>query len=178
MNKEVGFAIWFTGLPASGKTTLAEGLTRRLRDRDRTVQLLDSDELRHVLTPQPTYTRKERDWFYQALAFIAKLLTQNGVNVLIAATAARRQFREHARREIECFAEVYVQCSLETCMERDKKGIYEKAIKGQATTVPGLQVPDEAPLHPTVVVDTERVSPAKGVRQVLARLEKLSFLRG
>jgi len=172
MTQDTAFAVWLTGLPASGKTTLARGLARDLRERGVTVQILDSDALRDVLTPEPTYTPEERDWFYQVVAFIAGLLTRNNVNVLIAATANRRRYRDHARQTVERFVEVYVKCSLETCMARDEKGIYEKALAGQATTVPGLQVPYEPPTDPAVVVDTEQMSPQEGVRQIMEALEK------
>jgi adenylylsulfate kinase len=172
MTEHAAFAVWLTGLPASGKTTLAQGLTRDLQERGMTVQILDSDALRDVLTPDPTYTPEERDWFYQVIAFIAGLLTRNGVNVIIAATANRRHYRDHARQTIERFAEVYVKCSLETCIERDQKGIYEKAMAGRATTVPGLQAPYEPPADPAVVVDTEQMSPQEGVRQIMEALEK------
>ncbi len=171
MNTDPGFALWLTGLPASGKTTLAKGLAAALEERGHVAQILDSDDLRDVLTPDPTYTIEERAWFYQAVAFIAHLLTQNGVTVLIAATANRRRFRDGARQRIERFAEVHVKCSLETCMERDEKGIYEKALAGQATTVPGLQAPYQPPTDPAAVVDTDRMSPEEGVQQILESLE-------
>ena len=171
MTQDTAFAIWLTGLPASGKTTLAKGLASSLQARGLTIQVLDSDDLRDVLTPEPSYTSKERDWFYRVVAFIAGLLTRNGVNVLIAATANRRRYRDHARQTVQRFIEVYVQCSLETCIERDEKGIYQKALAGQATTVPGLQVPYEPPGDPAVVVDTEQTSPQEGVRQILEGLE-------
>jgi adenylylsulfate kinase len=171
-----GLAVWLTGLPAAGKTTLAEGLAKALRERGSTVQILDSDDLRHVLTPEPTYTAKERAWFYRVVAFIAQLLTQNGIDVIIAATANRRQYRDYARQAIQRFSEIYVHCSLETCMDRDEKGIYEQALNGEATTVPGLQVPYEPPENPIAVVNTELMSPQEGVRHILTRLEERSLL--
>jgi adenylylsulfate kinase len=171
-----GFAIWLTGLPASGKTTLARGLADVLKRTGHPVQVLDSDRLRRVLTPEPTYSRQERDWFYRTMVFIGRLLTQNGVNVIFAATAVRRSYRDQARDAIDRFAEVYVRCSLETCMARDEKGIYQKALRGEATTVPGLQVDYQAPEHPEVTVNTEVQSPAEGVRAILDRLEELGWL--
>jgi len=171
-----GFAVWLTGLPAAGKTTLAAGLAAALRDRASTVQILDSDDLRRVLTPEPTYTAEERAWFYRVVALIARLLTQNGIDVLIAATANRREYRDYARQAIERFAEVYVHCSLETCMERDEKEIYEQALNGDATTVPGLQVPYEPPEDPVAVVNTEVTSPREGVEHIVTRLEERSWL--
>lgn len=177
MVERMGFAVWLTGLPASGKTTLGVALADRLKERGIPVQVLDSDELRQVLTPQPTYTRQERDWFYRAMAYIGGLLTQNGVNVIFAATANRRLHRDRARQAIERFVEVYVRCSLETCMARDQKGIYEKALAGRTKTVPGLQVPYEPPEAPEVTVDTEQQTPVEGWRQIEAHMERLSFLR-
>lgn len=178
MDQETGFCVWLTGLPASGKTTLAHGLAQALRERDLTVQILDSDALRDVLTPEPTYSAEERDWFYRVVAFVAQLLTQNGINVVVAATAHCRRHRNYARERIRRFAEIHVRCSLETCMERDEKGIYEKAIAGDATTVPGIQVPYEPPESPDVVVDTETLPPEQGVRRLIAGLEELSILKG
>jgi adenylyl-sulfate kinase len=178
MSEEAGFAIWLTGLPAAGKTTLARGVAHVLRERGLRIQVLDSDQLRHVLTPEPNYTREERDWYYQVMVFMGKLLTQNGVNVAFAATANRRSYRHRAREAIGRFTEIYVRCSLETCVARDDKGIYKKALAGEATTVPGLQVPYEPPRNPEIVVDTERSTKEEGVRMILDRLEKMSFLEG
>lgn len=176
MNVQSGFAIWLTGLPASGKSTLARGLAKALKKHDIQLQILDSDELRKVLTPEPTYSREERDWFYNTLTYIGRLLTQNGTNVVFAATAPRQNYRDEARRGIERFMEVYVRCSLETCRARDKKGIYTKALAGMATTVPGIQVPYEIPPEPEIVVDTEHNKPEQGIEQIITRLENLSFI--
>lgn len=178
MSREEGFAVWLTGLPASGKTTLGRELSRALREWGLPVQILDSDDLRDVLTPDPTYSAEERDWFYQVVAFIAGLLTENGTNVIVAATANRQQYRDYARAAIDRFAEVHVRCSLETCMKRDNKGVYEKAVTGEATTVPGLQVPYEPPGRALATVDTESLSPQEAARQILVALERHSFLEG
>jgi adenylylsulfate kinase len=176
MLEEQGFAIWLTGLPASGKTTLALGLSQVLKERGIRVQILDSDQLRQVLTPEPNYSLEERDWFYLTMAYIGQLLTQNGVVVVFAATANRRQHRDRARQGIERFMEVYVRCSLDICMARDRKGIYDKALTGQASTVPGLQVPYEPPEAPELTVDTERQTPEESVGQIVVRLKELSWL--
>jgi adenylylsulfate kinase len=120
------FALWFTGLPAAGKTTLARAVQRQLADRDVQTLLLDSDEMRMILTPQPTYAAEEREWFYRVLADLAAWLVRNGINVLIAATANRRAYRQRARQQIARFGEVYVRCGLATCQRRDPKGIYAR----------------------------------------------------
>jgi adenylylsulfate kinase len=137
-----------------------------------------SDELRQVLTPNPTYTEEERDWFYQATTYLGQLLTNNGINVIFAATANRRSHRQRAREAIERFMEIYVRCSLETCMERDEKGIYEKGLAGRATTVPGLQIPYEFPETPDLIMDTEQHSAGEGVGLILAMLDERSYMTG
>jgi len=176
MIPKTGFALWLTGLPSSGKTTLGRGVIGALRERDIGVQLLDSDHLREVLTPEPTYSSEERDWFYRVMVYIGRLLTENGANVIFAATAHRRCYRDRAREALDRFAEVYVDCSLEMCMSRDQKGIYQKALTGQARTVPGLQVRYEPPPRPALTVDTERHSAEECVRQIVDRLETLAFI--
>ena len=103
-----GFVLWLTGLPSAGKTCLARELVGLLAERGMAVQILDSDELRRVLTPDPTYSPQERDWFYDTLGYIAALLARNGVPVIVAATAPRRDHRRAARQRVERFAEIYV----------------------------------------------------------------------
>ena len=173
-----GFAIWLTGLPSSGKTTLAYALSRLLAERGIGVQLLDSDDLRRKLTPNPTYSVEERDWFYDVVTFLAGLLTDNGVNVLIAATAPRRAYRQAARDRIAQFAEVYVHCSPEECRARDPKGLWERADKGQIATLPGAGVPYEPPEYPEVCVDTAHLSIEETARRILDQLDERAFCAG
>ena len=173
---EAGFAVWLTGLPASGKSTLAAALAGELAGRGLRVQVLDSDELREVLTPDPTYSLREREWFYRVMVYVGGLLVHNGANVIFAATANRRRYRERAHETIERFGEVYVRCSLKTCMARDSKGVYAKALAGEAQTVPGLQVPYEPPESPILKVNTEACAPSACVRRVVARLEALGYV--
>lgn len=171
-----GFAIWLTGLPSSGKTTLAHALSHLLAGRGITVQILDSDELRRRLTPKPTYSDEERDWFYNAIAVLADLLTANGVNVLIAATASRRAYRQAARERIARFAEVHVECPPEVCRARDPKGLWARADRGEITNLPGAGVPYEAPVAPEVRVDTARHSAGAAAHYVLNQLDDQEFL--
>jgi adenylylsulfate kinase len=170
-----GFAIWLTGLPSSGKTTLALALGDLLAEQGVTVQILDSDELRTRLTPNPQYSPEERDWFYAMVTFLAELLVKNGVNVLIAATAPQRAYREQARNRIERFAEVYVDCPPEACRERDSKGLWKRAQAGEITLLPGMGTPYEPPDAPEVHVDTVRLSKEAAVRQILLQLDKQGF---
>ena len=171
-----GFAIWLTGLPASGKTTLAHALSRLLAERGVAVQLLDSDELRRRLTPNPTYSAEERDWFYHVITFLAELLTTNGVNVLIAATASRRAYRQAARERLARFAEVHVECPPRVCRARDPKGLWARADRGEITNLPGADAPYEAPDDPEARVDTAHHSARTAARRVLGQLEDRGLL--
>ena len=172
-----GFAIWLTGLPSSGKSTLANLLAKQLNKPGVQVKVLDSDELRKILTPKPTYSPQERDWFYKVLAHIGYLLTDAGVNVIFAATANKRSYRTRARKLFKNFLEVYVQCPLETCMKRDTKGLYAKAKTGQTITMPGLQDSYEIPKNPEVTVETNRQSPDESIQKIIGKLKNLYLLK-
>lgn len=172
-----GFAVWITGLPASGKSTIAGELVRELSSRGVDAAVLESDALRRVLTPRPTYTEEERDIFYAAMAYIGELLTEHGVAVIFDATGHRRAYRDRARQQIGRFVEVYVDCPLDVCAARDPKGIYRGAREGAAISVPGMQVPYESPEKPEVVVHGDREKPEEAVRRVVDTLVKKGYLK-
>lgn len=178
-----GWCIWITGLPGSGKSTVAHMLLERLNAQNIHAQLVSIDMLRHAVTPKPSYSEEERDMVYTALVFTAKLLTENGVNVIIDATGNRRRYRDEAREQIEKFVEVYLRCPLELCIEREKrrknthlapKRIYRKGFAGKSQTVPGVNVPYEEPKRPEVVIDTDKQSPEESVQRILEVLTTLS----
>lgn len=150
------FAIWITGLPASGKTTIRKALVKRLNDTGISVQVIESDELRKIITPKPSYRLEERDNFYRTMVYIGELLVRNGVNVIFDATANKRLYRDNARGAITNFVEVFVKCPLAVCMQRDPKGVYKKAKEGKASTVPGLQELYEEPLNPEIIVESDK----------------------
>jgi adenylylsulfate kinase len=172
---QTGFAIWLTGLPASGKSSLAHTLHHRLSEQGIAVQVLDSDELRRRLPPNPTYSSEERDWFYDLLTLLAELLTENGINVLIAATASRQVYRQAARARIHRFAEIYLDCPPEICRRRDPKGLWQRADRGEITNLPGAGAVYEPPASPEVRVDTARLSIEEAAHLTLAHLDALSF---
>jgi adenylylsulfate kinase len=155
---EVAFAIWITGLPASGKSTIASALKPQLEGLGLTVEVLESDAVRRVITPIPTYSESERDLFYRALVFTGQRLVAHGVTVVFDATASRRAYRDFARSVIPRFIEVAVECPLATCMERDTKGTYRKGRSGASHTVPGLQSPYEASMNPDLRIDSTTTS--------------------
>lgn len=163
-----GFVLWFVGRPAAGKSTLAYLLHERLTHEGIASCVLDSDELRTFLTPQPTYSDQERDWFYAALVGLAGVLSRNGVHVLIAATGQRQVYRAAAYAQLPHFAEIYVHCSLVTCQERDPKGLYARAEAGVLAHLPGAGALFEPPLAPALIIDTEQQTPAAAVALLLA----------
>jgi len=175
-----GWAIWITGLPGSGKSTIAEALKAKLEEESIPFQLLSMDELRKILTPKPSYSEEERDRVYSALSYIAELLTQNGVNVVIDATGNRRKYRDKARERIRKFIEVYVKCPIEVCIRREMKrrethgapkGIYAKAFKGESLTVPGVGAPYEEPLNPEVTVDSTKLTPSEAAEKIMVKIK-------
>lgn len=172
------FIIWLTGLPSSGKSTVAKKLHEKLNSLGIKAQILDSDELRLILTPNPTYSESERDWFYRVLGWVAMLLYRNGVNVIIAATGNKRAYRDNVRSEAKDFIEVYVKCPLEVCKERDVKGIYRKALAGEYKTVPGVQAIYEEPLNPEVVIDTSMSDPNECANEILRYMVEKGYIKG
>ena len=166
MNHPPAFGIWMTGLPASGKSTIVSVLRPQLEALGLTVDVLESDKVRRLLTPQATYSEAERDLFYRALAFTGQRLVAHGVTVLFDATASRQAYRDWARAMIPRFIEVAVECPLAVCMERDRKGTYEKGVRGESTTVPGLQAPYESPQNPDLRIDTTKVSAQEAAKQI------------
>jgi adenylylsulfate kinase len=174
--KCTGFAIYLTGLPSSGKSTLASALREALAPHGITIQILDSDEMRQILTPDPTYSSLERDWFYDVLAFIAYLLTNNNVNVIIAATAPLRTHRQAARSRVHRFVEVYLRCSPKICRTRDPKGLWELADSGEIRNLPGAGAPYEPPESPEICVDTERFSVSEAASLVMDKLKKQGLI--
>ena len=178
---ENGWCVWVTGLSGSGKSVVSETVQDLLSAHGVRAQLLSSDGLRKVMTPKPTYSIEERDIVYSSLVYIAGLLTQNGVNVIIDATGNLRRYRDEARTRIPRFVEVYLQCPMEICMEREKKRartyhaprkIYARALKGKSSTVPGIGQPYEEPLNAEIVLDTARCSPRECAEKILKKVEQ------
>jgi len=173
---QFAFAIWITGLPASGKSTIVAALTPRLEALGLRVEVLESDAVRRSLTPNPTYSHQERDLFYRALAFFGSRLVAHGITVIFDATANRREYRDLARGLIPRFMEVAVACPLEVCMARDQKGTYGKALAGESTTVPGLQETYEPPPQPDVLIESATTKPEVAAEQIVRTLRARGYL--
>lgn len=172
-----GFVVWFTGLPASGKTTIARLVERELRDRGLKVELLDGDELRRKLDPEIGFSPEDRMIHIRRVAYVSHLLARNGVAVLVCLVSPYIKAREAARRIVgDDFIEVYVKCSLETCIKRDPKGLYQRALRGEIPNMTGIGDIYEEPPSPEVMVDTEKYSAEENARRIISKLEELGYL--
>ena len=169
------FAVWITGLPASGKSTFTAALKRQLEQRGLEFEVLESDDLRKKLAAHPAYDQASRDAFYRQIAYIGALLTQHGISVIFDATANLRAYRDRARELIPRFVEVFIDVPLETCIARDPKGIYHGAREGSLTAVPGIQIEYEPPLSPEFVVHGDKETPDAAASRLIAKLEALGY---
>ena len=165
--------IWLTGLPGSGKTTIAKALYPRLKESGFKAEFLDGDVVRKELSPELGFTKQDREVHARRVVYLSKILSRNGIISIVSLISPYREFRRFARRETNMnnnFYEVYVKCSLETCITRDPKGLYKKALSGEIKDLTGLQDPYEEPEDPEIVVDTERQTVEECVNVILERV--------
>jgi len=171
-----GFVVWLTGLPGSGKTTITRELEPQLRKIDWPVEIIDGDEIRQNLSKGLGFSREDRETHLRRCAYVAKLLSRNGVAVIAALISPYRNVRDYARKETTNFVEVYIKCSVETCAKRDPKGLYKKASAGEIKDLTGPQDLYEPPLQPDLIVDTEKQNLQESVNLILAKLRGLELI--
>jgi adenylylsulfate kinase len=176
-NTRAAFAVWITGLPASGKSTVSAAVAQELTRLRVLFAVLESDTLRKLLPIASTYDERDREYFYGSLAFIGQILTEHGISVIFDATANRRSYRDCARQRIPHFAEVFVDCPLDVCIRRDPKGIYRMAGEGRASHVPGVQTPYEPPERPDVVVRGDQENPEDAAHRIVDLLATNGWLQ-
>ena len=170
-----GLTIWLTGLSGSGKTTIGNAVAADLLARGLRVEVIDGDVIRNHLCKDLGFSQHDRNENIRRIAFIARLLTRNGIIVLVAAISPYREAREEARRTIGDFLEVYVDAPLSVCELRDPKQLYSKARSGEIRGFTGIDDPYEPPLYPEVVCYTERETVMQSSQKVLeATLRHLS----
>ena len=171
-----GFTLWFTGLSGAGKSTISAIIEKRLREAGAKIEVLDGDVVRENLSKGLGFSKEDRDINIRRIGFVCELLARNGVIAMVAAISPYRAVREEIRSRIANFVEVYVECPLEVVAGRDVKGLYKKAIAGEIPQFTGVSDPYEPPLHPEVVVHSDRENPEESANRVWAKLEELGLI--
>jgi adenylylsulfate kinase len=171
-----GFTLWFTGLSGSGKTAIAKRIEQELRRRGLRIERLDGDIVREGLTRDLGFSKEDRDKNIERVTFVAKLLTRNGVAVLCSFISPYRERRNLSRQEIGEFIEVYVECPLEVCAQRDVKGMYAKALAGEIESFTGVSDPYEEPENPEIVCHTAQETLEESVAKVVAYLKGQGYI--
>ena len=172
-----GVTLWFTGLPCSGKSAVADRAAEILKNGGYNVERLDGDIVRQDLTHDLGFSKEDRDENIRRVTFVAKLLTRNNVIVLTSFISPYKAMREHARKEIGSFIEVYVNTPLETCIQRDVKGMYKKAMAGQIKEFTGISDPYEVPENPEMIMECGAEPLEESARKVIQKLKDLGFVR-
>ncbi len=171
-----GVTLWFTGLPCSGKSAVADEAAKILNEKGLKVERLDGDIVRQDLTRDLGFSKQDRDENIRRITFVAKLLTRNGVIVLTSFVSPYKKARERARKEIGNFIEAYVKCPVEVCMKRDVKGMYKKAIKGEIKEFTGISDPYEEPENPDLLIDSDNETPEESTQKVIDMLKERGYL--
>jgi adenylylsulfate kinase len=171
------FVIWLTGLPGSGKTTIANKINNELRERNIKSELLDGDELRKNISSELGFSKKDRDIHVRRVVYISDLLSRNGIACVVSLISPYLEMREFARKALPNFVEIWVKCSIETCIQRDPKGLYKNAMDGKVTDLTGLQSTYEPPISPEITLDTDILDTQQCVGKVLDFLLNLNVLK-
>lgn len=174
--KQRGVTIWLTGLSGAGKTTITQALEQKLLAEGYDIEVLDGDIVRTNLTKGLGFSKADRDENIRRIGFVANLLTRHGVIVLVSAISPYREIREEVKQKIGNFVEVFVNAPLNVCEERDVKGLYQQARKGEIKGFTGIDDPYEAPLNPEVECHTDREELEESVAKVWDKLVEMSYI--
>jgi adenylylsulfate kinase len=177
--REGGFTLWFTGLSASGKTTIAHLVGPAIEERGGIVEYLDGDTVRTRLSKGLGFSKEDRDTNIERIGWVASRLTRHGAAVLVSAISPYAEVRARAREMVEefgLFVEVFVDVSVDEAARRDTKGLYEKAFKGEIQNFTGVNDPYEKPESPEIRIDSDVQSPEDGAQRILAYLEEKGLI--
>ena len=179
VGRSPGLAVWFTGLSAAGKTTIASHVGRELERRGYLVDYLDGDNVRKHISAGLGFSREDREANIERVGWVASRLARGGVVVLVSVIGPYEGARNRARAMVEehaPFVEVHVATSLEECAHRDPKGLYARAFAGEVEHFTGVSDPYEEPSHPDLRLDTAGDAPETSAERVLACLEELGVI--
>jgi adenylyl-sulfate kinase len=166
------FTLWFTGLPGSGKTTLARAVGAHLAERGIRVAALDGDEIRQYVSPNLGFSKSDRDLNVRRIGQMACLLARDGIVPIVAAVSPYRQARLDVRRALGgSFVEIYMACDLDALIARDPKGLYAKALRGEIEHFTGVSDPYEAPPSPDLTIHTENEAVETSLQRIVHHLE-------
>jgi adenylyl-sulfate kinase len=177
--KNKGFTLWFTGLPCSGKSTLAEMVARELERRGRLVDILDGDVVRTHLTKGLGFSKEDRDTNIRRIGYVCGLISRHGGIAISAAISPYRAIRDEVRENVSrsaTFVEVFVDTPLEVCIQRDVKGMYKKALAGEMRGFTGVDDPYEPPLNPELVIRTTEEKEQESAAHILTKLEQMGLV--
>jgi adenylylsulfate kinase len=172
-----GYVLWLTGLPGSGKSTIAERVTAELRGRGAPVESLDGDVVRTHLTKGLGFSREDRETNVLRVGWVAGLLSRHGVGVVTALISPYADTRAKVREMTTNFTEVFVDAPLDLCIERDPKGLYQQALAGEIDQFTGVSDPYEPPAEPDIWLRTDRQTPEESAAKVLAYLDERGWGR-
>ncbi|AJO24852.1 adenylyl-sulfate kinase [Weizmannia coagulans] len=178
LNGHSSAVLWFTGLSGAGKSTLSVAVEQELHGRGIRTYILDGDNIRHGLNKNLGFSPEDRKENIRRIGEVSKLFVDAGVMVLTAFISPYRADRDMVRELVEDneFVEIYVNCPLEECEQRDPKGLYKKARNGEIQNFTGIDAPYEAPEHPELVVETDKQPLEQAVGQVIRFLEEKGYI--
>lgn len=176
MDRQRGSVLWFTGLSGAGKTTTARFVATELMDAGRRIEMLDGDDLRETICKGLGFSREERIENIKRIVYVAKLLSRNGVDVLVSAITPYQEMRDYARSHLPTFVEIYVQCPFDECERRDVKGLYAKARRGELSHFTGISDTFEEPEHPDITICTSGFTIQRNCETILSWLQGQSQL--
>lgn len=171
-----GYTLWFTGLPSSGKSTLARMVESRLTQMGFHTEVLDGDEVRLRLSKGLGFSKEDRDENIRRISYVANIITRCGGVAITCAISPYREIRDEARKEIGRFVEIYVKCPIEECIKRDVKGLYKRAISGEIPNFTGISDPYEEPLRPEITLETNIETMNESVEKILRILKELGYI--
>ena len=171
-----GFTLWFTGLPSSGKSTLAREIEGIMLERGVNVEVLDGDEVRENLSKGLTFSKEDRDINIRRIGWVCRLLARNNAVAISAAISPYKEIRDEVREMHDNFVEVYVSAPLEVTEERDVKGLYKKARAGEIKGFTGIDDPYEAPDNPEIIVETDKETVEESVNKIIRTLELMQYI--